>query len=389
MIKSIKFILILILFCSYLIDFNIFSEDLTKYESISLRIDQIISDNFPNVFAYVSVYNNMDNKPLHSLLKSNFIVYADGKEIQSKINAENFYYTEEAINYSVIISSNGLMSGFPIEHQQKACVSLMESLREQDRISLYLFGEEVKTVFEFEKKNETLLEKISKVEVLGFNPRLYDVLIYTARRFSENKIKRKIIMIMSDGREVGSKYNKEQVLNILSETNVPVYSIGMILMNKNNLNRIASISDNTGGGYIYTWNIEELPAIINILNEQIKMSYLLKFKINKIKPDDQFHQIEIKVKYKGEEAGFVKNFIAKKIPVPLWFKIIIALLFVLIFIGLIILLFASRKISRKKLGISNRKCTVCKRRMKDDWDDCIFCRHLKVKNKKKKLILNN
>ncbi|MBN2546944.1 MAG: VWA domain-containing protein [Spirochaetes bacterium] len=383
MIKKVVIALNIIILYVFFENFNIFSQNIVENSGISLRIDQIIFDNFPNIYAYVSVYDSIDNKPLHSLLKSNFTVYADGKEITSNINTENFYYTEEPINYSVIISSNGLMSGFPIEYQQKACVSLMESLREQDRISLYLYGEEVKTIFEFEKKNEMLLEKISKVEVLGFNPRLYDVLIYTARRLCENKIKRRVILIMSDGREVGSKYNKDQVLSILSEVNVPVYSIGMILMNKNNLNRLASISDNTGGGYIYTWNIENLPSIINILNEQIKMSYLLKFKINKIKGDDEFHQIEIRVQYKNKEARFTKNFIAKKIPIPIWIKITLTLFIIALFLALIILLLISRKIKRKKIGISNRKCTVCRRRMKDSWDECIFCKYLPVKNKKK------
>ncbi len=366
---------------------GIFFINTKKYKSsdLNIRIDQIISKNFPKLEVYISV-TDKKGYPISSLRRGNFNAFIDGSELRSKLNITGFQYEEDGVAYSLVLSANGMMEGKPIDQQQKAAINLFESLREQDKLSFYTFGEEVKTIVEFAEKGDTLLEQISKIDILGFNPHLYDTLVQTARKLNETKIKRKVIIIMSDGREVASKYNKKQVLSIINEMNIPVYSIGIRLMAGQNLHRIASISEQTGGGYVYSEYIENIPSSMDIVNNQITRGYVLKFKVPNLKGDDDFHQLQIQVNHRGNKSSFFKNFIATKIPMPLWLKIVLIILTLILLIVLIILLIIHRKNEREKMGITKRKCPVCKRRMKDDWDECVFCKYLPPKKLKQKEI---
>ena len=365
---------------------SIFSSTLERSRSsknLSVRVDQIIAKKFPKLEVYVTVVDG-DDRPILSLIKENFEVLIDGKSIKSKYKMQGFQYTEAPIEYALITSANGMMSGEPLAEQQKAAIMLFEQLRPQDRMSYYTFGEEVKSAFEHAKKDEKLLDKITETELLGFNPHFYDVLVQVARRVNETKIKRKVIIMMTDGREVGSKYTEEQVLRVVDDINIPVYSVGIRLMAGQNLHRINGITEHTGGGYVFTPEVSNIPKAMEMINDQIRLGYVFNFKATGIEGDDQHHQIEVKVKYKGEDASFFKNFFARKIPMPLWLKIVIIVSILLVIAVLAFTFILIRRNARKRMGITKRKCPVCKRRMKDDWDECVFCKYLPPKKKKKK-----
>ncbi|MCL1832893.1 MAG: VWA domain-containing protein [Leptospirales bacterium] len=346
--------------------------------NIRLRIDQPVTKKYPLMEVYVSVGDN-NHEPLISLVKGNFAVSVDGKEITSGLDVAGFQYTEEGVAYSLLIAGNGMMEGESIEEQLKAAIALLESLRDQDVLSVYVFGEEVKAVFEFEKKNESLIDKITKIEVLGGNPHMYDALVFSARRLNSSEYKRKVLIIMTDGRDSGSRYNDEQMLSVLDEANIPVYSVGLKIMAGQNLAKINNISVHTGGDYVYAPQLNQASKMMQLITRQILFGYRLKFHVDHVKGDNQLHQLQVKAIVKDSESNFFKNFVAEKIPLStLVLIIIIVLIVIAVIVFIIIYLFQLRK-TRKELGISKRKCPKCKQRMKDDWDECMFC---KISNNK-------
>lgn len=380
--SSLKKLTIIFLLFFWCVSFITGQENI-KYGDLQVRIDQIISADFPNLEIYASV-TDKEGKPVLSLIPGNFKLFVDGQAVESKLNLSGFQYSDEGIAYSVLLSANGMMEGGPINQQQKAVIALLESLREQDTVSLYTFGEEIKPQFEFEKNNEKLLEKIAKTDLLGFNPHLYDGLVFAARRFSETELKRKVLIVMSDGREVESKYNKDQLYKIVDELNIPVYGIGIRMMGGQNLYRLHQLAFHTGGGYRVARGLTDIPRTMKLLNDQIRLGYVLKFRVTSLRGDDQYHQLQLKVNNEGQEGDFSKNFLAVKVPIPLWVKIAVLVVILVLIIIIIIMLLVFRKSERKKMGITNRKCPDCKRRMKDDWDECLFCKYLPSKKAKKK-----
>ncbi|MCP4133339.1 MAG: VWA domain-containing protein [bacterium] len=340
-----------------------------------VRIDQPISDTFPYMEVFVSVCDRK-HEPKLSLVRGNFQVFVDGEKIESQLDVAGFQYTDQGIAYCLLIAANGMMEGEPMEQQLKAAIRLQEGLRPQDTLSVYTFGEEIKPIFEFEKKDEALQEKISKTKNMGGNPHLYDAIVYASRKIDESPLKRKVVILMSDGRENGSRYNKEQLNQIVDEKNIPIYSVGLKLMAGQNLHRIAKISDHTGGDYLFAKRLTETPQKMERIYRQIQQGYVIRFDVDHVKADNQPHQLQIKVVDKGYAGTFFKNFIAKKVPISFWVILILIIAGVVVLIVMIILFIISRRQEREKLGVGKRKCPACGRRMKDDWDECVFCKYL-------------
>ncbi|MCL1864450.1 MAG: VWA domain-containing protein [Spirochaetes bacterium] len=342
--------------------------------NIILRIEQPVTKKYPLMEVYVSVSDN-NHEPLISLVRGNFAVSVDGKEIPSGLDVAGFQYTDEGVAYSLLIVGNGMMEGESIEEQLKAAIALLESLRDQDVLSVYVFAEEVKAVFEFEKKNESLIEKITKIEALGGNPHMYDALVFSARRLNSSEFKRKVIIIMTDGRDSGSRYNDEQMLNVLDEANIPVYSIGLKIMTGQNLAKINNISIHTGGDYIYAPQLNQTSKMMQLVTRQVLFGYRLKFHVGHVKGDNQLHQLQVKAIVKESESSFFKNFVAEKIPLSTIVIIIIIVLIVIVIVVFAVVYILQLRKTRKELGISQRKCPKCKQRMKDNWDECLFCKY--------------
>jgi VWFA-related protein len=351
-----------------------------KRSDIKVRIDQPYSQHFPSMTAYVSV-TQRNNEPVMSLVRGNFSVFIDGQKITSKIDVAGFQYTEEGISYALVIAGNGLMEGTPIEIEKQAAVNLSEYLREQDQLSVYVYADEVQPVFEFQKKDESLVQKINKIDVLGSNPRLNDVIIHAARRLKESQLTRKVVIIMSDGRDIGSRFTQKQVNEILDEINIPVYSIGIKLMSGQNLYKLAKISNHTGGEYIFARTMERIPDALTSIYNQITLGYVLKFDVDFIDPDNKLHQMQVKVNHKGNEGSFFKNFVAVKTPLSIVVMIVIGVIVLILLIVAVILIIFRLKRVRKEMGITKRICPECNRRMKDDWDECYFCKYQPEKKK--------
>ena len=358
-----------------------FSMQVFTQDKLSIRINQVISTSYPEMEVYVSVTGNY-GEPVLSLVKGNFQILIDGKEDGSNLEVAGFQYTDEPVAYAVMLAANGLMAGSPLDQQKKAAVKLIESMREQDRLSYYVFGEEVKSIVEFGKKEDNIVEE--NVEILGDNPRLYDALVSVARKFENNDFKRRAIIIMSDGRELGSQYNKKQTLTVLQEMNIPVYSIGFKVTHGRNLSTLVDLAEQTGGNYLYAPGERYIPGTMEIASRQVLQSYVLKFKAKSLRSDGELHQLEIKVVDKNLDASSFKNFIATEIPMSVWVWVVLGILILTLFIVLLVIFLIHRKNQRKKMGITKRKCPKCKRRMKDDWDECIFCKYLPSKKKNRK-----
>lgn len=351
-------------------------------KGVNVFIDQIISDDFPNMEAYVSVTDAV-GAPMTTLVPGNFSVVIDGKKVEGKVKGELFQYSDVGIAYALLVSANGLMEGEALAEQQRAIVNLMENMRDQDTLSVYYFGEDVKTLFEFQKKNESLLKEASKITTLGSNPKLYDALVYATRRLGEAKEKRKVLLVMSDGRDIESNYTRDQFLKIIDDLNIPMYACGIYMMGGRNLSTLNAMANHTGGAYAVAGSPSAISTRIKNLSNQVVLGYTLHFQGDVISGDNQFHQLQITANKDGSEDTFTKNFLAVKVPFPLWLKIVFLVVGILLIILLIVIFLMVKRNNRKKLGITRRKCPVCKRRMKDDWDECPFCKYLPPKKKKK------
>lgn len=356
---------------------------------LSIRIEQVNSSAFPFMEVYFTV-SNSEGTVEPNLVQGNFSAFVDGKDTY-KFDLLPFQFSDESISFSIILSSSGIMDGEPLSLQKQAIADFFEQVRdrEDDLISVYTFGEHVVPVFESQKYNETLMDMVNAVEVHDQQPRLSDAIISVARKHDEISIKRKVIIVMSDGRDIDSQYTSDQFYSILEDKNIPVYTIGIKVLGGNNLFRLDEIAQRTGARYVFAKSVKYISPSFKNITDHILFGYITRFKTKDIPGDDKEHQLHLKLIDKEKSNSVFINFTAYKRIVPWWFKYLILGLVIAGLIVLMIVLIIIRKQQRALMGITTRKCSVCRQRMKDDWDECIFCKYIpptkkQLKKSKKK-----
>ncbi|SIQ98570.1 VWFA-related domain-containing protein [Alkalispirochaeta americana] len=351
-----------------------------------LRIDQIVNKDYPNLKVYVSVEDESGD-PLPTLVRGNFQARVDAQDPLERLRVESFRLTEEPVAYSVLLSVSGRLER-ALYYREEAILSIMDVMKDDDRLSVYTVGTEALPVFEYKTREEINTEAIRDISVTDDSPNLYDAItgVYMRKRNEALRhIDRKVIIVISDGRDANSRFDRDTLLRRAAEVNVPLYSLGVSVIGAN-LDRLNGLSDATGGSYQFVLQnqYDQIPARVRRMMQQIHHGYVLGFRVRGVPADDEYHQLMIGVTDREVELRSFKNFVARKVPFPFWLRIVIVCVAVVTILLLLVILFFYRRAERKKMGITKRKCPDCKRRMKDDWEFCPFCRYMPPKKKKRK-----
>jgi hypothetical protein len=204
------------------------------------------------------------------------------------------------------------------------------------------------------------------------------------RKAARRETRRKAVIMICDGRDQGSRFTKDQLAAVLGESEIPVYAVGIRVLNTQSLSVLNEIADSSGGSYIYARSLKDIPGSLKTIYRKITRVYLISLRVKNIPADDLPHTLELTVDERDAWGKGTKTFIAVKNPLPPWVKWAAAggvFLFVLV---CVVLHIAVRTGKRKRMGITRRRCPACKRRMKDSWDECPFCKYLPQKKRKPK-----
>jgi VWFA-related protein len=343
---------------------------------------------YPNMKAYVSV-RDKNNMPIPLLIKSNFTLAVDGKPLIANFEVENFFYAkkEKGVAFFILMNASGVMMGDPIEAQKKAVKLFIDEMRDQDTISLYSYGEKVNTVFEFQSKSEELYNLVDAIDVeVGSAPKFLDHINHVARQaYSEdNKLTRNVIIALSEGRDADSMFNEEKLFEFVDVRSIPIYSVGIPIPFRQ-LDRLDRLAKHTGGSFLLAKNMGNIADQLKLIQKQVLECYVLEYKVS-MKGDDDYHNLQINLNYKGSDALATKIFYAKKAPPTPWWLIILILMIILVaaIVGGVFLVIIGRNVQRKKAGTAQKKkCKTCGRIQKDDWNECLFCKYLPAEKKKK------
>lgn len=355
----------------------------------NIHIERIDSSRYPKVTTVVRVENN-SGEPVQSLVKTNFSLRVDLDNEIEKISLERFAAAEIPIRYYILITNSGLMEGRPLAKEKEAIMSFVDAMRPQDTISVFTIGQEPGEIFNAVHQEEIDPAVIDGIEVDDTQSKLFDTLIGLSRIIKEDGSSkhlrgyRPVIVVLSDGRDGGSRHTLEDVVKEFEPYGLPLYTIGIRLLGSQYLEVLNSLSTQTDGYYHYSPRIDQLQEYAAKIIMQASSAYFLTYKIKGVPADDERHQVMVRVTDKEKQSDAYKYFIATRVPFPTWLKIVLLVLLVIALAVSIVFIIIGRKKERTLMGIGKRKCPDCGRRMKDDWDFCVFCRYLKNDKKRKK-----
>jgi VWFA-related protein len=237
--------------------------------------------------------NDPLNRPVSGLEKENFRVFED--KVPQPIT--QFAMDDEAVAVCLVFDSSGSM-GDKLQRSRAAAKEFFRIANPEDEFCLVEFDNAPKlrvplTSDTGEIENELLFSK-SKGSTA-----LLDAVYLALHEMKRSKKNKKALLIVSDGGDNHSRYSQKEVADVVRESDVLIYSIGVFgggftPEESSGPNLLTRISEQTGGR-LFEADARELPDIARKIGIELRNRYILGYSPQNQSRDGKYHRITVQV----------------------------------------------------------------------------------------------
>lgn len=256
------------------------------------------------VFLNVTVTDKY-NKFVTNLKADDFQVLT-GKTPQKIVSVETS--DKELLSVLILFDASDSISIKKLNAARYGLVELLNKCSICSEFSFIAFNEKPQLLLDFTEDRKTFfktIESFAGVKPWG-NSAFYDALYVGLEKLSQSKLGKKVIIIIGDGQDNVSKYTFSEVRKLLKESDVLIYSVGMLsdsdygssdgIRGQAFLSEVSSIS---GGSPFYPENETEINEIFRRIAEELGNQYKIGFELSeeflKVEKKDNRQVLKIKL----------------------------------------------------------------------------------------------
>jgi VWFA-related protein len=133
---------------------------------------------------------------------------------------------------------------------------------------------------------------------------LYDAVYLSSNELLKNEVGRKVIIVLTDGEDAGSKVKLETALEATQKSDVLIYSIDisdrMYYMRQGGFfsgdSVLRKLSDETGGRVVHVDLKHDVSQAFQEIADELRTQYLLGYTPTNTRRDGSFHKLHVKVR---------------------------------------------------------------------------------------------
>jgi Ca-activated chloride channel homolog len=255
---------------------------------------------------YTTVADNR-GRPVEGLAQEDFKVFEDGAEQ----DVRRFELVRDVPIYAGILldTSSSMGDGDKLDSAVRGALRFFQTvITPKDRAAVITFADQPTLAVRFTNQEPVLAGGLAGLTADG-NTALYDSLVYALYYFGGVRGKRAIV-ILSDGKDEGSRYQFNDALEYARRSGVALYTVGIGLSTRDadvrlKLNRLA---EETGGRSFFIDRAGELDRVYESIEGEMRSQYLLAYQSTNPKRDEKFRAIEVKISRPGLEAKTLKGY---------------------------------------------------------------------------------
>lgn len=274
------------------------------YRAVSAQ-DQDDDDQVPigalEVFLPVMVFDKKEQF-VPDLTRANFRVFEDGKEqVITSFDAP----TQLPLHIALLVDTSNSVKR-KLKFEKEAAVAFVQSIleRSKDRALFATFDSVVNLHVDFTRDTGELTRAIDAVKA-GGNTRLYDA-IY---RICEEKMaqlptqSRPVIVLITDGADVGSDRSLEEALEMAQRTNVTIF--GISTRNYSDIGAgtirgsvdkdLERLCERTGGRTFLPYERIELERSFSGISKLLRNQYVIYYQPQNQTRDGRFREIKVRL----------------------------------------------------------------------------------------------
>ena len=234
--------------------------------------------------------NDAYNRPVAGLDKENFRVFDD--KLEQVITS--FSMEDEPVAVGLVFDTSGSMSGAERE-EHLAATEFFKTANPEDEFALVEFDSSPRLVVPLTADPTKITYQLLFTHTRG-STALLDAVFLGLHEIKKSVKKRKALVVISDGGENNSRYTSTEIKNVVKESDVLIYSIG-VFADPNYTDAggvLNSISEQTGGRMFKTQGAR-LSDIAQKISVDLRNRYLLGYVPTNTERNGKYHMVEVKV----------------------------------------------------------------------------------------------
>jgi VWFA-related protein len=231
--------------------------------------------------------NVMDrgDRAIMNLQKDEFHLFED--TVEQKI--ESFSIDQAPVSVGIVFDASGSMKN-KIDQSFAAVNQVLKTSVAGDEFMLVQFSDVPLLRSAFTSDGDEIARSLSLVRPEGWTA-LLDAMCLAVHQMRSAKNSRKALFVLSDGGDNNSRYSEGEIITMLREADVRVFSIGLF----DNPRFLRKAAEETGGHMIVVHNLKDLPDAVDKLSIQLRSQYLLGYYPEHPQNDGKYHRVKVQV----------------------------------------------------------------------------------------------
>jgi VWFA-related protein len=236
------------------------------------------------------------------LVQRDFAVFEDG------IRQELSLFTHEDLPISMVllIDTSASMEE-KLQQAQDAAIRFTRTLRQQDLAQVVQFNERATPLQTF-TNDLSLLEKAIRATEASGPTALHNALYVALKDLGKDKkaaeLRRRAIVILSDGEDTASLVTDDQVLELAKKSEINIYAISLRPARAQDRQRQAfsqaeylfnALTRETGGRAYFPASIAELDSVYDKIAEELRTLYNVGYVSSNLRRDGKWRRIVVRV----------------------------------------------------------------------------------------------
>src|ERR1043166_4603160 len=238
------------------------------------------------------------NRFVTGLEKENFRIFEDKTEqLVSQFSSE-----DAPLSVGVIFDCSGSM-GNKLEKSRQAVAQFFKTANPEDEFFLVEFGDNATMVQGFTKNLEEIQNRLTFTQSKG-RTALLDALYMSLSEMKKARNPRKALLVISDGGDNNSRYTEAEIKNLVKESDVQIYAIGIFEPiaargrtpeEASGQGLLTEIAEQTGGRQYPVENVNELPDIAGKVGIELRNQYVLGYSPQNQERDGKYRKVQVKL----------------------------------------------------------------------------------------------
>jgi len=268
----------------------------TGDDSVKLRVNMINLN--------VSVLDPK-GRYVRGLTKDNFEVFED----KTKQSIDLFSFDDQPISIGFVFDLSGSMTG-KAKRARETLSEFLNGCHIDDEMFMIGFNNNPNLLTDFTKDDSDVVNSVAMMPTKG-RTALLDAVYMGVEKLKQGRYTKKVLIIISDGGDNSSRYSKKEIMNLVKESDVEIFSIGTTDIWQQTANTdlagmelLDNLSMMTGGKAYFPRDFNQMAAVCRQIALGLRNQYSIAYIPSNAAFDGSWRKLKIRIKG-VKDSGFL------------------------------------------------------------------------------------